>query len=79
MLKLDLEHAKVEEWNVQLQWNPFFKELEFRSLIKSLERLTGKEVVLSLSPSSSPNAEQQMSMFGNAPQVDCCSKDRVRI
>jgi DNA polymerase-1 len=67
-VKFDLEHAKVEEWNVE-SIESFFKELEFRSLIKSLERLAGKEVVLSLSPSSPPNAEQQMSMFGDAPQA----------
>ena len=67
-VKFDLEHAKVEEWNVE-SIESFFKELEFRSLIKSLERLAGKEVVLSLSPPSPPNAEQQMSMFGDAPQA----------
>ena len=67
-VKFDLEHAKVEEWNVE-SIDAFFKELEFRSLIKSLERLAGKEEVLSVSPSSSPNAEQQMSMFGDAPQA----------
>jgi len=65
-VKFDLEHAKVEEWNVP-SIESFFKELEFRSLLKSLERLTSKEEVLS--PAAPPKAGQQMSMFENEPQT----------
>src|SRR5215208_6827567 len=45
-VKFDLERAKVEEWDVP-SIETFFRELEFRSLLKSLDRLTGKEEVLS--------------------------------
>jgi DNA polymerase-1 len=64
-VKFDLAHAKVEEWNVE-SIESFFKELEFRSLLKSLERLTGREE--GLSPAAPPKAGQQMSMFGDEPQ-----------
>jgi DNA polymerase-1 len=65
-VKFDLEHAKVEEWDVE-SIESFFKELEFRSLIKSLERLTSKEEILS--SAAPPKAGQQMSMFENEPQT----------
>ena len=40
-VKLDLEHAKAQELDVSVH-RSFFKELEFRSLIKTLDRLSGK-------------------------------------
>jgi DNA polymerase-1 len=69
-VKFDLEHAKVEEWHVEAI-ESFFKELEFRSLLKSLERLTSKEEVHSAVPSK---AGQQMSMFGDEPQTIAAPK-----
>jgi DNA polymerase-1 len=65
-VKFDLEHAKAQELDVP-SIETFFKELEFRSLLKSLERLTGREEVLSaVAPTQ---AGQQMSMFANEPQA----------
>src|SRR6266540_5310732 len=40
-IKLDLEHAKAQELDVSAI-EAVFTELEFRSLIKTLDRLTGK-------------------------------------
>jgi DNA polymerase I len=65
-VKFSLEHAKVEEWDIE-SIEAFFKELEFRSLLKSLERLTGKEEILS--SAAPPKAGQQMSMFGDEAQT----------
>src|ERR1041384_2174678 len=41
-IKLDLEHAKAQEWDIPTL-EDFFKELEFRSLLKTLDRLSGKD------------------------------------
>jgi len=66
-IKLDLEHAKAHELDVPAI-ESFFKELEFRSLLKTLEKLTGQSS--SESPSASASqAGGQMSMFVNEPQV----------
>ena len=69
-VKLDLTHAKVRELNFAAV-EPFFQELEFRTLIKTIERLLGKET--SASPAtvtaSAPKAGQQLSMFVNEPDV----------
>jgi DNA polymerase-1 len=66
-LKLDLDHAKAQEWDISTL-EAFFKELEFRSLLKTLDRLSGKEVTTAAS--ASPKAGEQMSMFANeAPAV----------
>src|SRR5258706_1433742 len=70
-IKLDLEHAKAHDLNVPAI-EAFFKELEFRTLLKTLEKLTGQPTSDSLTISSAPAApkpEQQMSMFVNEPQV----------
>src|SRR5688572_20781851 len=61
-VKLDLDHAKVNELDIAAV-EPFFQELEFRTLIKTIERLTGKEAAASPSAASAPKAGQQMSMF----------------
>jgi DNA polymerase-1 len=61
-IKIDLEHAKAQEINIPAL-EELFKELEFRSLLKTLDRLSGKEA-----SASSPKAGQQMSMFANEPQ-----------
>ena len=67
-VKLDLDHAKVRELDFSAV-EPFFQELEFRTLIKTMERLTNKEASVSPSAASAPKAGQQMSMFMNEPQV----------
>jgi DNA polymerase-1 len=61
-IRLDLEHAKATELNVPAL-ESLFRELEFRTLLKTLERLSGASA-------SAPSAEdlkpgQQMSMFAN--------------
>jgi DNA polymerase-1 len=64
-IKLDLEHAKTQEWDIPTL-EAFFKELEFRSLLKTLDRLAGKETAAASAPLK---AGQQMSMFANEPQA----------
>jgi DNA polymerase-1 len=66
-IKLDLEHAKAHDLNVPAI-EDFFRELEFRSLLKTLEKLTGQTLSVA-SPASAPKAGGQMSMFANEPQV----------
>src|SRR5512147_1748765 len=62
-IKIDLEHARAGEMNIPAL-EELFKELEFRSLLKTLDRLSGKETPVAVSP----KAGQQMSMFANEPQ-----------
>jgi len=64
-IKLDLEHARAQEWNVSTL-ESFFKELEFRSLLKTLDRLAGKDGSATTAP---PKPGEQMSMFANQPQA----------
>src|SRR5690242_1284539 len=64
-IKLDLEHARAQEWDIPTL-ESFFKELEFRSLLKTLDRLAGKDgsaTGVPLKPG------EQMSMFANEPQA----------
>src|SRR6185436_2789374 len=63
-IKLDLEHARAQEWDVSTL-ESFFKELEFRSLLKTLDRLAGKDGAAA----ASPKPGEQMSMFANEPQA----------
>jgi len=65
-IKLDLEHAKAQEWDVSTL-EAFFKELEFRSLLKTLDRLAGKDG--SGTASASLKAGEQMSMFASERQA----------
>ena len=69
-IKLDLEHAKAHDLNVPAI-EAFFKELEFRTLLKTLEKLTGQPTSATLTTATAPAAKpgQQMSMFVNEPQV----------
>ncbi len=72
-IKLDLEHAKARDLNVPAI-EAFFKELEFRSLLKTLEKLTGQPTASASTapasvPASAPKVGGQMSMFANEPQV----------
>ncbi len=68
-IKLDLTHAKAGELNIPAL-ESLFKELEFRSLLKNLDRLSGTDAALAASAATStpPKAGQQMSMFTNEPQ-----------
>ncbi len=66
-IKLDLEHAKAHDLNVPAI-EAFFREMEFRTLLKTLEKLTGQPV--SATPAAAaPKAGGQLSMFANEPQV----------
>jgi len=78
-IKLDLEHAKAHDLDIPAI-EAFFKEMEFRTLLKTLEKVTGQSTSSSpstpasttsaLSPlSATPKPGQQMSMFTNEPQV----------
>lgn len=68
-IKLDLEHAKAQELDIPAI-ETFFKEMEFRSLLKTLEKMTGQAVSVSATASSSPSKPGgQMSMFADEPQV----------
>lgn len=66
-IKLDLEHAKARELDVPAI-ETFFKEMEFRTLLKTLQNLTGETASVEMA-SSMPNQTGQMSMFVNEPQV----------
>jgi DNA polymerase-1 len=66
-IKLDLEHAKAQELDFPAI-ESFFKEMEFRTLLKTLEKLTGESAFVELA-FSPPKTSGQMSMFGNEPRV----------
>jgi DNA polymerase I len=63
-IKLNLDDAKAHEFD-SAKVEDFFNELEFRTLIKTLERLTGKET----SPSPSKPSSGQLSMFETEAKV----------
>ncbi len=64
-IKLDLARAKAGELDIPAL-EALFKELEFRSLMKTLDRLSGKDGSASAaSAPASPKAGGQMSMFAN--------------
>jgi DNA polymerase-1 len=74
-IKLDLQHARTQQLDVPAI-EAFFKELEFRSLLKTLEKLTGQPasdstaaIVSVPSTAPAPKPGQQMSMFVNEPRV----------
>jgi DNA polymerase-1 len=73
-IKLDLEHAKAHELDTPAI-EALFKELEFRSLLKTLERLTGQ----SASASLPPKMVGQMSLFANEPQVISAPKTNLNV
>lgn len=64
-INFDLERAKSHDFDAN-QIEEFFKELEFKSLIKMLDKLTGTETPAPSKPASSGG---QMSMFVNEPQT----------
>ena len=63
-IKLNLDDAKAHEFDSE-KVIQFFTELEFRTLIKTLERLTGKET----SSASSKQSGGQLSMFETETKV----------
>jgi DNA polymerase-1 len=67
-MKLDLEHAKSHDFDAE-KIEAFFQELEFRTLIKTLNRLTGKEASSLTKGSPVKGLAGQLSMFVNAPQA----------
>ncbi len=76
-IKLDLEHAKAHELDVP-SIEAFFKELEFRTLLKALEKLTGQTASVEVA-ASTPKAGGQLSMFVNEPQVIVAPKADLNI
>jgi DNA polymerase-1 len=67
-IKFDLDRAKADGLDFP-SIESIFKDLEFRSLLKTLERLTGTEAAVSAVISTPLKAGQQMSLFVNEPQV----------
>src|SRR5215216_6288287 len=68
-VKLDLKHAKADELDFD-SIEKIFTDLEFRSLLKILNRLSGKEVLEAAATPAEPAAPskgQQLSMF--APEA----------
>src|SRR5215216_6458916 len=64
-VKLDLQHAKADELDFE-SIEKLFTELEFRSLLKILDRLSGKAITHS--PPTAPAPGQQLSMFESESQ-----------
>ncbi len=67
-IKLDLEHAASHDFDAE-KIEAFFQELDFRTLIKTLSRLTGKEDSSATSGTSAKERNGQLSLFVNEPQV----------
>src|SRR5215208_3008180 len=63
-VKLDLQHAKADDLDFDAI-EAFFKEMEFRTLLKILNRLSGKEVLEAAAAAGDLKSGQQMSMFAN--------------
>jgi len=76
-IKLDLEHAKAQELDVP-SIEAFFKEMEFRTLLQALEKLTGQSASIEIAAPSS-KANGQLSMFVNEPQVIYAPKTNLNI
>jgi len=66
-VKLDLGHAKADDLDFD-SIEKLFTDLEFRSLLKIVDRLSGKEASALVSASTSPASGQQLSMFVNEPK-----------
>ena len=67
-IKFDLDRAKADGLDFP-SIESIFRDLEFRSLLKTLERLTGTESAVSTTASAPLKPGQQMSMFANEPQA----------
>ena len=66
-VSLDLEHARADDLDFD-SIEAVFTELEFRSLIKTLGKLSGKDSSASGTTESAPVAGQQLSMFATESQ-----------
>ncbi len=73
-VKLDLQHAKADDLDFD-SIEALFTDLEFRSLLKILERLSGKEVEVATQTTAA--AGQQLSMFTNEPQQQTIHAPKV--
>ena len=67
-IKLDLGHAKAHDFDAS-RIEAFFAELEFRTLIKALEKLTGKSTSSATESSSAKPSSGQLSLFDTAPKA----------
>ena len=70
-IKLDLEHARANQFDPAVIAE-FFQKMEFRTLLKALDKLMGREapvVTMSAPTPVSYKKDQQISMFVNEPQV----------
>src|SRR5574341_329081 len=67
-IKFDLERARAHDFDAQ-KVEAFFKELEFRSLLKTLERLTGKTASTSAEASTAKSSGGQLSLFSAEPSA----------
>ena len=81
-IKLDLRQVKAQDLDIA-SIEAFFKELEFRSLLKALEKLTGQPTsepaatTVSISPAApalKPGSFGQMSLFTNQAPVTVAPK-----
>ena len=79
-IKLDLKHAKAGELDFPAI-ESIFREMEFRSLLKTLDRLSGKDTSGSASAvaSAPPKAGEQMSMFATEAPVISVPKSGLDI
>ncbi|HXF84720.1 MAG TPA: DNA polymerase I [Anaerolineales bacterium] len=78
-IKLDLEHAKAHELDLRAI-EAFFKEMEFRSLLKTLERFAAKGTSPSASASApAPRVGQQLSLFTHEAPIVVTPKSSVNI
>lgn len=67
-VKLNLEQARAHDFDAG-KIEAFFQELEFKTLIKTLDRLTGKESSSPAGASSAKGRGGQLSMFTNEPRA----------
>ena len=65
-VKLDLKHAKADDLDFD-SIEKIFTDLEFRSLLKILNRLSGKEIPEAVATPTAPSKGQQLSMFAPEP------------
>ncbi len=66
-VKLDLEHAKADDLDFD-SMQALFTDLEFRTLLKIVDRLSGKDASTVVSAPTTPAKGQQLSMFAAEPQ-----------
>ncbi len=67
-VQFNLEQARAQEFD-PLEVETLFKELEFKSLINSIKRLSGQEVSEAAGPSSRKPSGDQLTLFDTGPAV----------